>query len=262
MRQEKALLFLKAKASDEGTGTVEGYASVFGGVDSYHDTIAPGAYAETIPAFLSDGFIAWGHDWLNPVATPVSLTEDPHGLYLTAQFHSDPMAQRARTIVSERLQRGKSMGLSIGYEAQEVEYRQASAKGDDEDAGEIRVLKKIKLYEVSLVTVPADSAALVSEAKDGAERFVGQGLAVLAAIEQYTSRARALTSLGAKEGRILSEANRARLRGVHDALETSRGTLNDLLIATEPVPKGRNPRALLAEMGALHAEVSLLLGGH
>ncbi len=99
MRDQKTLLLVEAKAPAEGDGpgSFEGYASMFGTEpDSYADVIDPGAYKDTIAPFLADGFIAWSHDWSNPIATPTTLREDERGLFLSATFHTHDEAQRAR----------------------------------------------------------------------------------------------------------------------------------------------------------------------
>ncbi len=146
---------------DDGSsefGTFGGYASVFNKVDSYGDTIFPGAYKDTIPHFLKEGFIAWSHFWDTPIATLKSAEEDHHGLYINAEFHSTDDAQRARKVAVERLDRGKTMGLSIGFLPKEVEWPE-----DTDDW--YRGLKKIELFETSLVMVPADKHAQMDEAK-------------------------------------------------------------------------------------------------
>lgn len=159
MRERKLLTLVQAKADGDGAGRVSGYASTFGNVDSYGDTIVPGAYTRTIPTFLRDGFIPWGHDWIGyPVATPDVAREDDTGLWLEAEFHSDPESQRARALVAERLSRGKTMGLSIGYEAKGWDIQEI-------DGQQVRRLLDIELYEVSLVMVPADTNARVADVK-------------------------------------------------------------------------------------------------
>jgi len=45
--------FETKRAAVDDAGTFEGYASVYGGVDSYGDTIAPHAYATTPPSWSS-----------------------------------------------------------------------------------------------------------------------------------------------------------------------------------------------------------------
>jgi hypothetical protein len=261
--ERKSLALVEAKVAGDGTGTVEGLASTFGNVDSYGDTVERGAYLDTIPGFLVDGFVAWAHDWENPVATPTSAVETERGLYLTAAFHSDPAAQRARTIAAERLERGKSMGLSIGYEALEWEMRKVETPyrgpyGELTDM--VRVLKKIKLFEVSLVTVPADESARVTGAKD--QRFPDQATAALAAVRALVERSKSLADLRTKEGRVLSEANRDRLRSLLTALEAAGVDIQELLAATEPAPKGTDLSALYGEFLRTQARLNgVAVGG-
>jgi HK97 family phage prohead protease len=144
---------LEALASDPGQ--LIGYASVFNGVDAYNDTILPGAYADTIPSFVERGTLHAEHDSRIRLGTIASAREDDHGLLIAADFHSTPEAQSVRTQILERMERGKFVGLSIGYQAEDFETRSDG----------VRVLKRIKLYEVSEVTVPADEQAGVIAAK-------------------------------------------------------------------------------------------------
>jgi uncharacterized protein len=248
--QTKTLQLTEAKVAGDGTGSVEGLASVWDGVDSYGDTIERGAYAETIPAFLVDGFVAWGHDWSSPIATPTSAVENDRGLYLTAEFHSDPEAQRARTITAERLARGKSMGLSIGYEALEWEFRKVDTPvrgmfGEFTD--KVRVLKKIKLFEVSLVTVPADEAARVTAAKGYGLSFDEHSERVRVAVREWLERVKSGSDVRGKEGRPISTARRARIGEDEAQLRAVADDLAALLKETEPAPKGVDLTALYAD---------------
>ena len=156
--ETKVLPLREAKIDPSGPGRLSGYASVFGQVDSVGDTIVKGAYRDTLPAFLRDGFIAWSHDWGRPVATPEVAREDARGLWIEADFHTDAEAQRVRALVAERVERGKSMGLSIGYEAKRYDHVVM-------DGQQVRRLLEIGLLEVSLVMVPADTHARVSNVK-------------------------------------------------------------------------------------------------
>lgn len=144
----------RLKTSEGGPGTLTGYASTWQ-KDSVGDIVVPGAYRETIGSWLRDGFIALGHDWSAlPIATPKSAVEDGTGLLVSAEFHTTPEAQSARRVIQERLDRGKSVKMSIGYEVL-----------DDERTSKGRLLKKLRLYEVSVVNVPANVGADVLSAK-------------------------------------------------------------------------------------------------
>jgi HK97 family phage prohead protease len=152
--ERKVLPLTDVATQDAGSGSFTGYGSVFGELDAQGDIVVRGAYADTLPRFIARGFIAWGHDWTQPVATIREAKEDERGLFLAADFHSDDVSQRARRITAERLARGKFMGLSIGY---------STLADEQTEAG--RLLKKVELFETSLVTVPALASAGVTTAK-------------------------------------------------------------------------------------------------
>lgn len=155
MTVERKVIAFEQAAVDPKTGEGRGYGAVFGNRDDGGDIIQPGFFEPVIPDFLREGFISWGHDWYDPVAMPLTAAEDARGLDITWQFHSTPAAQEKRTITAERLNAGKTMGLSIGYEVADEEVT---------DAG--RLLKKAKrLFEVGLVLVPMNRQAQVTEVK-------------------------------------------------------------------------------------------------
>ena len=246
MEIEYKLVDAQFKASDDGSGSLTGYASTFGNWDSVGERPIRGAFAKHLDAFLKDGFIAVGHDWLSlPVATPTEAYEDDIGLYLTAQFHSTPDAQAARTVTTERLARGKSVKLSIGYQVLADEYT---------DEG--RLLKEIKLYEVSLVTVPANPMASVTSSKR--MPLADQSDAVLAAVKDYTDRLHALHDLRAKEGRVLSGENRSRIESAVEALAGAQAALKDLLTMSDPKPK-HDLTAMLAQHALTMAHIDEVL---
>lgn len=230
---------------DSATGGFEGYVSVFGNEDSYGDVVEAGAFKETLPDFINNGFIAVGHDWAGlPVATVVEAFEDETGLFMRCQFHSTEAAQAARTVVKERMARGKTVGLSIGYEV--LEY--VIVKPEDGSWRYKRRLVKLKLYEGSIVTVPANALAGVTDAKSGLS-LEDHAAAALAAVAGVVERFGSLADLKRKEGKVLSPTNRERLAKLHAGI-------GDLLAATEP-PATVDPArvtALKLRMLALETE--------
>jgi uncharacterized protein len=135
---------------DAEAGTFVGYASVFGKVDSYGDTIVKGAYKETIKAYgLPKMF--FNHDkYAVPIGKWIEAKEDDYGLLLTGEFTpGNAMAEQVRAA----LKHGTVDGLSIGY---------SLMKGDYVETEIGRTIKKIaRLPETSIVTYPADSFARV-----------------------------------------------------------------------------------------------------
>lgn len=246
--ERKTLPLVELKAVDAGNGGFAGYGSIFGNVDSYGDIVVKGAFADTIASFLKSGFNPVGHDWSDlPVAMPTSAKEDDRGLFIEASFHSTQYAQDARAVIAERAAAGKDVGLSIGYatdvyEMVSTEYAVENGLaqfGDPEHwMGGYRLLKKLTLFEVSIVTVPANADAVVTDVKSTERMTFGQHIehadGLVSGLKAFADRVRSRTDVRVKEGRVLSEANRKRI-GTH--LESLRGVANDieaLLAATEP----------------------------
>lgn len=147
--------------------TFEGYGAVFGNVDSYGDVIAPGAFADTLaqaktsgnyPAMLLQhgGFGGTAED-MTPLGIWTDLVEDGHGLRVKGQFAPTTRGKEAYALLKMQ-PRPALTGLSIGFTP--VEW---SSRTKPEEPR--RTLKKVQLWEVSLVTFPANPKARVSSVK-------------------------------------------------------------------------------------------------
>jgi HK97 family phage prohead protease len=170
---------LEIKAIYEEAMTFEGYGAVFGNMDSQGDMILKGAYAETLaeaktsgqwPALLAQhgGFEAASN---MPLGTWLDMREDDHGLFVAGKFADTPRGQEAYTLLKMK-PRPAITGLSIGYTPIEWENR---AKPEDPR----RKLKKIKLWEVSLVTFPANDKARVLAVKSRSVAEMEEELAAI-----------------------------------------------------------------------------------
>jgi HK97 family phage prohead protease len=147
---------------DADTGRFAGYASVFGGVDSYGDTIIRGAYESTLRANGKPKMF-FNHDSYGlPIGKWLAAKEDEHGLFVEGELTAgNPQADAVRAA----LKHGTVDGLSIGYYLK---------KGDFDEAEDGRVIRKVsKLVEVSVVTFPADDAARVDLASVKSEDIEG-----------------------------------------------------------------------------------------
>lgn len=143
---------LHVKSMQEN-GRIAGYASVFNVVDRQRDVVEKGAFLNSIKKPLRDIKLLWQHQWQEPIGTIEQLFEDQNGLYMQAQLLLD--VARAREAYS--LLAAKAIdGLSIGYAP--VSYQ------IDADTG-IRKLKEVELFEISLVTMPANPNAQISVVK-------------------------------------------------------------------------------------------------
>lgn len=236
-----AVEFKACEASDlkflgEGPGQIEGYVSTYGNWDRQHEMVQAGAFDEYLADFERDGFGAVGHDESGlPIFTINKAWSDANGLRVRADFHSTPQAQTARKIAQERAERGKSVSFSIGYIVK-----------DDEYTPEGRVLKKVQPFEASLVNVPANPRAQVVSVKDGLRAGLSleeHSDAALATVEEYAARVKALTELRAKEGRIISTANKDKLATIRDAMQNMMVLMEELIAAAEPKPAVPDPAA-------------------
>lgn len=149
-----------------GTGSVSGYLSLWDTLDAYGDEVIRGAYAKTIAQFVSRGSLLHEHDATRVIGTIADAREDNVGLWLEADFHGDSDSQRVRQVVSERLARGKAVGLSIGYYPEDVSYR-PPRYGEQLPAhvDQVRQLHQIHLAEGSITMFPALADAGVSAVK-------------------------------------------------------------------------------------------------
>ena len=136
--------------------TFSGYASVFGGVDSYGDTIDPKAYDATLKDRVRPIRMRWNH--YGPVIGKwLRMTTDSVGLFVEGELtpgHSTAIDTYAS------LKHGAIDGLSIGY----------IAKSAIENPDGTRLLKEIELIEISIVEEPADINAAVSNIKSAIEK--------------------------------------------------------------------------------------------
>jgi HK97 family phage prohead protease len=154
-RKSISLGSMELKFSDNGG--FKGYASVFGGVDSYDDTILAGAYSQVIGKIQSGSCVmpkmfVNHRSWDIPVGKWTYLEEDTKGLYMEGEFtKGNPQAD----IVKAAMQHGTVDGLSIGFMIGDYEIV-------EKEGEQLRIIKSIKeLPEVSIVTYPADESARV-----------------------------------------------------------------------------------------------------
>jgi HK97 family phage prohead protease len=221
--------FVEFKFLEGGTGGFEGYGSLFGILDDGGDVVEAGAFAEAIPQFLKEGFISLGHDWDGlAIGTVADAREDARGLYIRTEYHSTADAQDARKVAQERIARGKSVGLSIGYS---VAPENAAV-----DADGVRHLTKInRLFEVAQVNVPMLRPAGLIGVKGYGVPFDVHSDEVRVALAEWLERVRSGSDLRAeKAGRAISESRRLRIAAVRESLLAGAGEIEALLKETEP----------------------------
>lgn len=139
------------------TGEFEGYASTFGGEpDSQGDIIAPGAFDESLAEHKQNGTMPkmfWQHDSHEPIGKWLEATEDDKGLFMRGKLNM--AVQRAKEAYA-LLKEGDIDGLSIGYKI--LEYSRDAETN-------IWTLEKLKLREVSVVSIGANESATIGNVK-------------------------------------------------------------------------------------------------
>lgn len=188
---------LKATTDSNDNGGFEGYAAYFGNVDSYGDVIQPGAFSKTIQERKGKVKVLWNHDMFGlPIGKPTDMYEDEKGLYVKADFAGTQQAQDIRTLMSEGIVDSMSIGFST-----------IKSVWEEKDGEYIRNLMELKLYEFSLVNIPANPLASVTGTK-----------AAVDVVERTLEQLDRFVAAGIKSGRPLSAENLKRLRDAYDHL--------------------------------------------
>lgn len=134
-------------------GVFAGYASVFGLTDSQRDVILRGAFTRTLSQRRTPVRLLWQHQLAEPIGEIEILREDAHGLYVRARL----MLELTRAREAYRLLRSKVVtGLSIGYTPLRFRFDRNRR---------VRVIQEVALWEVSIVTFPANEAAQITVVK-------------------------------------------------------------------------------------------------
>lgn len=158
LEPEEAKLKVIADEASGDAGFLEGYASVFGNVDLGSEVVVKGAFAKTIKERLKKGMIKLYDSHLVHQGTDALIglvedaSEDDYGLKFRARFSSVKRAQDIRTKIKE----GILNALSFGYEV---------IKSDPDQGGKTRLLKELKLYEISVVPWGMNPKAAIESVK-------------------------------------------------------------------------------------------------
>lgn len=151
-------------------GTIEGYFSTYDKTpDSYGDIIEPGAFTETIKKREESGHpfpLCFNHDFSAVIGAVDSVEDTEKGPFIRAHFLDTNQAQDVRKM----LQSGAIYQFSFAYDVL------GSRRPDEEEekAGIANVLTKLEVFEISVVTVPANQNAVATEVKS-AEPETKQG---------------------------------------------------------------------------------------
>lgn len=155
-------LEIKAVGDD---GLIEGYGSVFGVVDSYGDVVQPGAFIDSLVEARRKGRkikMLYQHDPRRPIGLWDDLAEDSKGLYCKGRLLNNSIPDAATAY--ELAKAGVLDGLSIGYRTIE--------SAPHADKPNVTTLKKLDLFEISIVTFQACEPAKIQSVKAAHEPLI------------------------------------------------------------------------------------------
>ena len=153
----------RVKYSDEGNGSIEGYASTWiRRPDTYGDVVKNGAFTRTLKERWNGGKgipLLWAHqmDNLKAFIGIANAAEDDEGLLFHADFDGTEEAQRVRGLYKD----GRLSKFSFAYDVLDC------GPVVLEDGTKANELRELDLFEISCVCVPANDDAGVIDVKSG-----------------------------------------------------------------------------------------------
>lgn len=141
----------ETKAKEDGS--FSGYASIFGNVDEGYDVVQKGAFTDVVKNADGKVVVLWHHNMRQPIGV-ADVKQDDKGLAFDGQLVlADPQAQVARA----HMKAGSVRGMSIGFDV--------LPGGAEYTSGGVRLLKALKLWEISVVTFGMNMEAGVDSVK-------------------------------------------------------------------------------------------------
>lgn len=150
-------VFAEYKAAGD-TGSFNGYASIFGNVDLGGDIVERGAFKEFVTNAEGKVVTLWQHDSRQPIGI-AGVKQDDRGLAFDGSLvMEDATARKAHA----HMKAGSVRGMSIGFDI-------LPGGAEIMESG-IRVLKALKLWEISVVTWGMNPLASITSAKERARQ--------------------------------------------------------------------------------------------
>ena len=234
--REKSMNEIERKAvslqlDDEKEGSFVARIATLNVIDKDGDETKPGAFENGKEVLVS----SYMHgSWMGslPVGKAV-INESGKDVLATGEFNLKSEAGREHY---------ESVKFSGGLQEWSYGFKVDESDEETRDGQKIRVLKKVSVFEISPVLLGAgvDTATLAIKST-----YTDQGEAVLAAVTELVTRTKSLADLRQKEGRVLSSANRERMKKLLTMLSGVASDLKELLDATEPVDDEKLAQAVL-----------------
>lgn len=162
-------------------GSISGYFSTFDHDhgDSYGDVVRRGAFLNTIERRKKTGHpfpLLYGHDFNQIIGRVTEIGEDSKGAYFSAEFFPIERAQEIREFVKA----GVLWQFSFAYAVLDQGKVRAG------DGTMVNELRELDLFEISIVGVPANDRATITDIKRDKPKNVlsAEAKRILAYVEQ------------------------------------------------------------------------------
>lgn len=170
---------------------VEGYAAVYGNIDSYNDIVQAGAFDN----FLSSPDIkrckfCFNHKLDDVIGIIEEVKTDDKGLWFRAKVSNTSLGKDVAELISD----GALSEFSIGYKTVKSNYK---------DDG-VRLLTELYLYEISVVSRAANPKATVTETERKEEQQEEKKEIELKDMD-YTQLVKKLEEIESQKAEILAE---------------------------------------------------------
>ncbi len=142
----------KQLEEEEGVFTFEGFASTFGNEDLDSDIIDRGAFRESLAKRTPK--LLWQHSMDEPLGVFTLVEERETGLFVKAKMPLEDTFVAGR--VKPQIKIGSITSMSIGFFIVEATFNR-------ED--NIRMIHEVELFEISLVSIPANPQAVITSFK-------------------------------------------------------------------------------------------------
>jgi uncharacterized protein len=150
MTPTTSTLELQIKSLTE-SGIFTGYAAVFGKADLQGETIAPGAFRDTL-AKHNPIALLMSHEYTEPIGIFRQLQEDNIGLFVEGELNLDTSKGKEAYSL---LKQGALTGLSISFIVDSYTTKKDGSRN----------VTKLTLLEISLTPVPCQPLAQVTSVK-------------------------------------------------------------------------------------------------
>jgi HK97 family phage prohead protease len=153
---------VEIKDVDVEKRTIRGFAST-PAIDKYQDIVDPKAFSKTMSDYMKNGSVLAHHNPRTPIGKPKDYEISDKGLWIESNIATGlhPLDHKEQTW--NEIVQGLLKGLSIGFRI--LKDESIDPNSDEGKRGAVRRVTMLRLFEHSVVTIPAGEGTWFSVAK-------------------------------------------------------------------------------------------------